>query len=521
MSSLSDQLFQEILLACQRVYTVSDVTPLEIMAAPEIPFQLFLKREDLGPIKAYKWRGAYNRMALLSEQERARGVVTASAGNHAQGVALAARRLGINARIFMPRPTPRVKRDAVRRFGGEYVEIVLHGDSYDAASEAAFTDARVGGRAFVHPYDDLCVMGGQGTLAVEIARAAKIPFDAAVLQIGGGGMAAGVACWLKRQYPGIRIFGVEGEDQACMGAAHAAGSPVLLEQVDIFCDGTAVKKAGSLTFQLCEELVDEYVTVSNNEVCHAMQSIWDANRIVTETSGALGVAGALKLGQALRGQNVLSIISGANIDFGMLGYISRNTNIGGVSRRHLRVRIAETPGSLLRLLETVFEGCDIVEFQYGKTHPGEAQFIIGVATDDAAMSALHRKLTENEIPWEDVTGQDDVRFRVIRYEDALLANPVFLSLDFYERPGALHDFLKEHVAAHGNICYFNYTYTGERIGRALLGIEFADQLTRTRFIETLPVRGVGFRHCRLVTGPAETRLHRPCCGESTAVAASL
>jgi threonine dehydratase len=506
MSSLSDQLFQEILLACQRVYALSDVTPLEIMAAPELPFQLFLKREDLGPIKAYKWRGAYNCMALLSAEERARGVVTASAGNHAQGVALAASRLGINARVFMPRPTPRVKRDAVRRFGGERVEIILHGDSYDAASEAALADARDSGRAFVHPYDDLRVMGGQGTLAVEIAKAAKVPFDAAVLQIGGGGMVAGVACWLKRQYPGIRIFGVEGEDQAGMAAAHAAGKPVALDHVDIFCEGTAVKKAGVLTFQLCQELVDEYVNVSNNEVCRAMQSIWDANRVVTETSGALGVAGALKLGERLRGKNVLTVLTGANIDFGMLGYISRNSNIGGASRRHLRVRIAEKPGSLLRVLETVFDDCNIVEFQYGKTHPEEAWFTVGVAADDEDMRALRQKLSERNIPWEDVTGQDDVVFRVIRYEGALSGDPVFLSLDFYERPGALHDFLKEHVAARGNICYFNYTYTGERVGRALLGIEFSDATSRARFLKTLPVRGTGFRHCRLVSGPAEIRL---------------
>ncbi|MDR2863955.1 MAG: pyridoxal-phosphate dependent enzyme, partial [Puniceicoccales bacterium] len=335
-TSLSDQLFNEILLARQRVYAVSGPTPLEIMNAESLPFRLFLKREDLGPIKAYKWRGAYNRMALLTPEERVRGVITASAGNHAQGVALAASLLCVPARIYMPRPTPGVKQDAVRRFGGALVEIVLHGDSFDAARQTAAEDAEASGRTFIHPYDDLYVMGGQGTLADEIVMSGKGPFDAALLQIGGGGMAAAAACWLKRQYPGIRIFGVEGEGQASMNAAIAAGQPVELEHVDIFCDGTAVKKAGTLTYALCSELVDEYVNVSNGEVCWAMQSIWESNRIITETSGALGVAAALKLGNRLAGQNVLTILSGANIDFGMLSYITRNSHIGGGMRRSLR-----------------------------------------------------------------------------------------------------------------------------------------------------------------------------------------
>lgn len=505
MSSLSDQLFDAILMARQRVYAVADATPLELMNA-DLPFRLFLKREDLGPIKAYKWRGAYNRMALLSPDERARGVVTASAGNHAQGVALAASLLGIHARIFMPRPTPQVKQEAVKRFGGDQVEIVLHGDSYDAASQAATEDAAQSGRAFVHPYDDLQVMGGQGTLADEIVLSGQGPFDTALLQIGGGGMAAAAACWLKRQYPGIRVIGVEGVDQACMSAANAAGKPVELERVDIFCDGTAVRKAGSLTFQLCRELIDDYVTVTNNDVCWAMQSIWEANRIVTETSGALGVAAALKLGDRLHGQKVLAVLSGANIDFGMLGFITRNSHVGGAVRRHLRIRIPEKPGALLGVLHSAFGESNIVEFQYGKTDSAEAWFTLGVAATDPALRALEQTLAAQNIPWENVTGHEDVAFRVIRYESALLKNPVFLNLDFYERPGALHDFLAQHVARRGNICYFNYAYTGERVGRALLGIEFENDTGRAEFLKALPSHGTGFRACRVVSAPAEARL---------------
>jgi threonine dehydratase len=505
MSSLSEQLFNEILMARQRVYAVSGATPLEIMNAP-LPFRLFLKREDLGPIKAYKWRGAYNRMALLQPAERARGVVTASAGNHAQGVALAASLLGTRARIFMPRPTPQVKQNAVRRFGGDLVEIVLHGDSYDEASLAAVADATEAQRTYIHAYDDLQVMGGQGTLADEVVMSGKGPFDTALLQIGGGGMAAAAACWLKRQYPGIRIIGVECAGQACMTAAAQAGHPVPLDSVDIFCDGTAVKKAGELTFQLCRELVDEYVTVSTSDVCRAIQSIWEANRIITETSGALGVAAALALGDRLRGQNVLAILSGANIDFSMFGYIARNSDVGGAVRRHLRIRLPERPGALLHVLENAVAESNIVEFQYGKTHPDEASFTIGVATTNESFHALGQRLDALQIRWEDVTGQEDVTFRVIRYDCALLRHPVFLNLDFYERSGALHDFLQRHVPHDGNICYFNYTHTGERIGRALLGIEFADGTGRAAFLAALPERGAGFRTCRVVAAPIEARL---------------
>jgi threonine dehydratase len=498
------QLFQEILLACQRVYVVAGETPLEIMPAPQLPFKLFLKREDLGPVKAYKWRGAYNRMALLDDAACARGVTTASAGNHAQGVALAASHLDVNARVFMPKTTPHIKQDAVRRFGGERVEIILEGESYDGACRVALEDAARTGRTFIHAYDDLHVIAGQGTIAVEIARAAKVPLHAAVLQIGGGGMAAGVACWLKHQYPGIRIYGVEVEGQACMSAAFQADSPVELETVDIFCDGTAVKRAGDITHALCRELVDELVLVTNDEVCRAMQTIWDASRAITETSGAVGVAGALKLGERLAGLNVLAVLTGANIDFGKLGSISGRTTIGGAARRHLRLQIPERPGALLRVLDTVFAGRSITDFQYGKTRVAAALFSIGVAVDDAGLRELSRNLEQHGIPSEDATGRDDITFRVIRCELSCLLNPLFLRLDFYERAGALRDFLAVHITSSINICYFNYAYTGERIGRALIGLEFPDPAARSAFANALPTRGTGFRGWKIVNPPAVT-----------------
>ena len=218
--------------------------------------EILVKRDDLSAVKSYKWRGACNRMAVLSPAEAARGVVTASAGNHAHGVALAARTLGIRARIYMPRSTPKVKQNAVRHHGGDFVEIHLSGDSYDEAVSAARADEVASGAVYVHAYDDIMVMAGQGTLADEIVLSGRGPFDAAYLQIGGGGLAAGVSTRLKTYWPGIEIVGVEGVGQASMKAALAAGRPVALESVDLFCDGTAVRKAGELPFQICQGTLD-------------------------------------------------------------------------------------------------------------------------------------------------------------------------------------------------------------------------------------------------------------------------
>jgi len=252
-------------MARKRVYAVGQPTPLERLDLP-LGAEVHLKREDLSPIHAYKWRGAYNRMAQLSDAERSAGAVCGSAGNHAQGVALAAARLGVHAKIFMPTSTPRMKQLSVNKHGGEHAEVVLVGDSYSDAAGAAQADAAESGRTFVHAYDDLGTMGGQGTLADEVVMSGAGPFDLAYLQIGGGGMAAAVSCWLKAYYPDIRIVGVEGVEQASMKAAIAAGQPVELDRVDVFCDGTAVRKAGVHTMPLCAELLDDIITVTNEEV---------------------------------------------------------------------------------------------------------------------------------------------------------------------------------------------------------------------------------------------------------------
>ena len=480
---MRDQLFREILVARQRVYAAGEPTPLESISLPS-GARVHLKREDLSPIHAYKWRGAYNRMAMLTPQERDRGVVAASAGNHAQGVALAARLLGIRARIFMPEAAPKMKQAAVKLHGGGAVEVIVHGDRYDDAAVRSHAEAAESGAVYVHPYDDLGTMAGQGTLADEIVMSGKGPFDLAYLQIGGGGMAAAVACWLKAFYPNIRIVGVEGVDQAKMQAAIRAGKPVPLEYVDVFCDGTAVKQAGSLTFPLCRDLIDEFITVTNEEVCNAIQVLWDTRRCIAEPSGAMGLAGLLKQQDRLNGRESLVVVCGANLDFGQLAWVSRHAGIGGGRRRFIRFEIGEKPGAMLDLLETALEGFNIIEFQYGKTDEKRAWPVIGFEATPLALELFDQRLRDLNIPHEDVTSQEDVEFRIIHYEPALFHRPYFIKLEFPERAGALHDFLAL-LKGTANLCYFNYAFTGELVGRALLGFEFTSDDKRAQFLQIL------------------------------------
>lgn len=469
--TLQRSLRQEILQARRRIYEVGEATPLDRIILQDPGFKLFVKREDISPIHAYKWRGAYNRMAQLTADELKRGVVTASAGNHAQGVALAACKLGTRAIIYMPLSTPRMKQVAVQRHGGDQVEIRLHGDSYDIASAAAHECAAQDGLTYIHAYDDLAVMAGQGTLADEIVMSGQGPFDIAYLQVGGGGMAAATATWLKVNFPDIRIIGVEGEQQASMAAAVKAGKPVALDQVDIFCDGTAVRKVGTLTHQICAELVDEWMTVTNDEVSAAIQFLWEELRCIPEPSGAMGVAAVLKQRSVLADQRVLTILCGANMDFEQLAMIARRAAVGAARRRYLKIRIPEKPGAMYRLLESLPDTVSIMDFQYGKTDADAASPVIGFDVLPMEFIALCQALDDGDYAYSEVTSETDVNFRLIHYESKLLRHPIFITLEFHERPGALAEFLRA-VSPHSNLCYFNYVYSGERVGRALLGFEF-------------------------------------------------
>src|SRR5690606_15947974 len=287
---LSDQLFEEALRARTRVYQAGTPTPLQEIPNGDEPYRVFVKREDLGPINAYKWRGAYNAVSVHHEKTGCRTVVAASAGNHAQGVALAVRKLGLKAKIFMPLSAPMMKQESVRRHGGDHVEIILHGDSYNDSAAEAKKYVEKNNSVYIHPFDDLYTMAGQATIADEIMLSGQGPFDYAFVQIGGGGMAGAVASWLKLHNPDIKIIGVEGVDQASMKRSVEAGEPVTLDSVDTFCDGTAVTRPGDLAFEVCRKYIDGYITVTNEEVSAAIQRMWDLKRVIPEPSGAMGLA---------------------------------------------------------------------------------------------------------------------------------------------------------------------------------------------------------------------------------------
>jgi threonine dehydratase len=504
---LDRQLRQEILLARERVYRFGRATPLERLNLAGPGPEIWVKREDLSAVKSYKWRGACNRMALLTPGEMKRGVVTASAGNHAQGVALAARVLGIRARIHMPRSTPKVKQAAVLHHGGDVVEVLLSGDTYDEAVHAARADEAATGAVYIHAYDDLGVMAGQGTLADEIVLSGHGPFDAAYLQIGGGGMAAGVSTWLKTYWPDMEIVGVEGVGQASMKAALAAGKPVALEQVDLFCDGTAVRTAGSLPFDICRHTLSRIESVTNAEVGQAMRTLWDGLRCISEPSGAMGLAAVLKHREKLLGKRVLVVLCGANIDFLQLGLIAQSVGLASQAHRTLRVRVPERPGSMLELLDGCFGGINIADFQYGKTGGADAWPVFTInAEDPAVLAGVPAKLDAGGFIWQDLGGAVDVAFRAIPLRGDLLKNPLFLRLDFYERPGALHDFLGQRIQGNANLCYFNYRQSGERIGRALIGLDFPSPYERDALLMTIPNHGGGYRLCEVLDEATSQRL---------------
>lgn len=470
-----EQLFQEILMARQRVYAAGKPTPLQQLPIAEYNFEVWAKREDLGPIKAYKWRGAYNAVACLSLEQRAKGIVAASAGNHGQGVARAVRKLGCDATIFMPVSTPEVKQNEVMRHGGDHVQIRLVGDSYDEAGIAAKQYCDEVGAVYVHPYNDPATMGGQGTLADEIVMSGKGPFDRVYVAIGGGGLASAVSCWLKHFWPECKIIGVEGKDQASMKAAIANGGPIELEYLDVFCDGTAVRKVGDNTYAICKELLDEIITVTNDEVCHAVRRLWETVRAIPEPSGAMGLAAIVKdyeAGKIKPGEKVLTIVCGANMDFAQLANISRRAGIGSRHRRFLRVPIPEGKGSLLKFLSELPKQVSIVDLQYGRVD-SEIQYpVIGLIGTKDDYVAIDQILAARGVEAGDVSTEEIVGYRIINYDPHLFVNPLFMNIEFPERPGAFLQFMTQ-VKDVASLCYFNYEYSGERVGRALVGMEFS------------------------------------------------
>ncbi len=462
-----------------RVYDVARETELEPapLLSARTGCRVLLKREDNQPVFSFKLRGAYNRMAGLAAAERRRGVIAASAGNHAQGVALSAARLGCRAVIVMPVTTPRVKIDAVRAFGGERVEIVLHGDSYSDAKAHADAIARRRKLVFVHPFDDPDVIAGQGTIGMEILRQHPGPIEAIFVAIGGGGLAAGIATYVKAVRPEIRVIGVQTVDSDAMARSLEAGRRVTLKDVGLFCDGTAVKCVGVETFRLCRAFVDEIVRVDSDAVCAAIKDVFEDTRSILEPAGALAVAG-LKAWtgmdpHARRGATVIAVACGANMNFDRLRFVAERAEVGEAREAVLAVTIPEERGSFRRFC-SVLAAHSITEFNYRIGESECAHLFVGVQIRDRGDSKrLAKALRREGFATLDLS-DDELAKQHLRHmiggRSARADNELLYRFEFPERPGALMRFLSA-MSPSWNISLFHYRNEGADYGRILVGIQ--------------------------------------------------
>jgi threonine dehydratase len=458
-----------------RVYDVAVESPLD--AAPRLSRRLgnavWLKREDLQPVFSFKLRGAYNRIANLADSAAKRGVICASAGNHAQGVALAARRRGIPAVIVMPVTTPQIKVQAVLDLGGE---VVLHGDDYDSAQEHALELARERQLVFVHPFDDPDVIAGQGTIAVEILRQSGGEIDAIFVPVGGGGLIGGIAVYTKYLYPRIKVIGVEPRDAASMHDSLLARERVTLERVGIFADGVAVRRVGEETFKLAREFVDEVVLVDTDEICAAIQDIFEDTRSIAEPAGALAVAGIKKYvaREAWRDRRLVAVNGGANMNFDRLRHVAERADLGAQREALLAVEIPEKPGSFLAFCEALGRR-SVTEFNYRYESAHAAQIFVGFALGEGshAKDAVIGQLRAAGYTVSDMSGNEMAKLHV-RYMVGGHARGIeheqLLRFEFPERPGALERFLRA-VGTRWNISLFHYRNHGSDHGRVLAGIQ--------------------------------------------------
>jgi threonine dehydratase len=458
-----------------RVYDVAIESPLEL--APRLTRRLgntvLFKREDLQPVFSFKLRGAYNRIAHLSQSAAERGVICASAGNHAQGVALAARKRGAPAVIVMPQTTPHIKVQAVIDLGGE---VVIHGDDYDQASERANVLARERNLVFIHPFDDPDVIAGQGTIGMEILRQRPGDIDAIFVPVGGGGLIAGIGAYVKYLYPRIKVIGVEPEDAATMHESLKLRERVTLERVGIFADGVAVRRVGEETLRLAREFVDEVVLVSTDQICAAIQDIFEDTRAIAEPAGALAVAGIkyYVAREELSGATLVAINSGANMNFDRLRHVAERADLGGQREALLAVEIPERPGSFLRFCETL-GARSVTEFNYRYESEERAQIFVGFALAQGReeREAVIASLQAAGFPVIDMTENEMAKLHV-RYmvggRARGLQNERLYRFEFPERPGALLKFLRA-IGTRWNISLFHYRNHGSDYGRVLTGIQ--------------------------------------------------
>ena len=463
---------QRILTA--RVYDVAIESPLELARklSERTGNRVWLKREESQPVHSFKLRGAYNKMARLGPEERERGVICASAGNHAQGVALSARKLGCSATVVMPVTTPRLKVEAVVALGAV---VVLHGESYSDAHAHAIGVAEARDLAFVHPFDDPDVIAGQGTIGMEILRQHQHPIHAVFVAVGGGGLIAGVAAYLKAVRPEIRVIGVQMADSDAMLRSIRAGERVQLREVGLFSDGTAVKKVGAETFRIARALVDDFVVVDTDAVCAAIKDVFEDTRTVLEPAGAMGVA-AIKQYVArheVRGQTLMTITCGANINFDRLRFVAERAEVGEEREALFAVTIPEERGSFRRLCELVGQR-SVTEFHYRISDEREAHVFVGLATADRAEpAAITAAFAAHGFAAVDLTG-DELSKEHVRHmvggRSPLARDERLFRFDFPERPGALSRFLTS-IRPTWNITLFHYRNQGADYGRILVGIQ--------------------------------------------------
>src|SRR5690554_2566605 len=473
-----------------RVYDAAIETPLDEARglSERLGNRVLLKREDEQPVYSFKLRGAYNKMVQLTEEEKARGVITASAGNHAQGVAMAARLLGVKATIVMPRTTPDVKVNNVRRLGGK---AVLIGDAFDDARRHSEKLMLEKGLVYVHPYDDPEVIAGQGTIAMEILHQESGHIDAIFVPVGGGGLIAGVAAYVKALRPEIKVIGVETEDSSVMAQSVAADRRVTLDDVGLFSDGTAVKIAGSETFRLASLYVDDFVQVDTDAVCAAIKDVFQDTRSVLEPAGALAVAGAKRYAaqHEWRGKTLVAITSGANMNFDRLRFVAERADVGEAREAIFALTIPEQRGSFLRLCEAIGNRA-VTEFNYRISAADQAHVFVGLqiksASETEKLAERFRgcgfgviDLSTNEM------AKTHLRYMVGGKSD-LAQHELLLRFEFPERPGALIRFLGA-MSPEWNISLFHYRNQGDDYGRILVGIQVppADTAAFKSFVDDL------------------------------------
>ena len=470
------QLLHDVLTS--RVYDVARETALDL--APRLSARLgnevLLKREDLQPVFSFKLRGAYNKIAHLTERERSRGIIAASAGNHAQGVAYSARELKLRAVIVMPQTTPQIKVDAVRAMGAE---VVLTGDSYADAKAHCDTLIEQTGMTFIHPFDDPLVIAGQGTVGAEILRHSQDRLSAVFVPVGGGGLIAGIAGYIKALRPDVKIVGVEPFEADAMYRSLAVSRRVQLDHVGIFADGVAVREVGERTFSIVQQTVDEIVRVTNDEICAAIKDVFDDTRSVMEPAGALAAAG-LKTWverQGAANQSLVAVLSGANINFDRLRFVAERAELGEAREALLAVTIPERPGAF-REFCAVIGRRTVTEFNYRLAARDQAHIFVGVATESRHDGAqLAAQLASAGYETVDLTGNEMAKLHVrhmVGGHAPGVRNERLCRFEFPERPGALTQFL-EKLGGRWNISLFHYRNHGADFGRVLAGFEVADQ----------------------------------------------